>query len=69
MRKHLEEPSLTDRVGYCVVKRNCPGPSLLSHDTRSGSRVSGPRWTCSQCGGFVMAQDDGTPPFRQKIEP
>jgi hypothetical protein len=61
--------ALDDRVPYCVVKRNCPGPSLLSHDQRPHSRVPGPRWTCQRCGGFVMAQDDGTPLLRRKIEP
>lgn len=61
--------AFTDRVPYCVVKRNCPGPSILQHDERPHSRVAGPRWKCQHCGGFAMAQDDDTPPFRRKIEP
>ncbi|HLK38814.1 MAG TPA: hypothetical protein VKU41_18760 [Polyangiaceae bacterium] len=62
------DPVLTDRVPYCVVKRNCPGPSIRS-ERREGRTGITERWTCRHCGGFAFSPDGATPPMGHKIEP
>jgi hypothetical protein len=59
---------LDDCVPYCVVKRNCNGPSFLTEKrtSRTGIRE---RWTCQHCGGFVLSPDHTTPPKPRKVEP
>lgn len=59
---------LDDRVAYCVVKRNCNGPSFLIEKQQSRTGIK-ERWTCLQCGGFVLSPDKTTPPPPVKIEP
>jgi hypothetical protein len=56
--------ALTDRVPYCVVKRNCDGPSIVS---REGPQSD--TWTCKRCGGTAESAPGAIPSFRRKIEP
>jgi hypothetical protein len=65
--------TLTDRVAFCVVKRNCNGPSILiATDYSKGQRgrgAGGDKWECRHCQGSVVLPAGEIPQFRKKIEP
>lgn len=62
------DPALNDRVPYCVVKRNCRGPSIRTESRMSRTGIT-ERWTCQQCGGFALSPDGNTPLKAHKVEP
>lgn len=47
---------LTDRVAFCIVKANCPGPSLVTSSNKDRDV-----WTCRKCGGFATKKPGEQP--------
>lgn len=54
---------LVDRVAFCVVKANCPGPSFLT-STRDNQDM----WTCRKCSGWAVTVK-GEQPTKDKRKP
>lgn len=65
--------ALTDRVAFCVVKRNCNGPSVMTQANYTspthGRGATGDKWTCQHCGATAVVPLGEIPTFRRKIEP
>lgn len=54
--------TLNDRVGFCVVKAGCPGPSFLTEvGVTYGVLKNADKWICHSCMGYTIVPENEQP--------